>query len=150
MYFNDLKDDYIINVLYIELFMLERTIQDYCRAIDKMDSGDGVRSVDLTHVLGLSKNTVALTLQKLSAAGMVEMERYGRIRLTAKGARIAKKMNFKHRVIETFLFSKLKMGKDRIHEEACGLEHWASDDMIGRLYEFIGKPKIDPHGKEIV
>ena len=130
--------------------MLERTVQDYCRAIDKMDSGDGVRSVDLTRVLGLSKNTVALTLQKLSAAGLVEMERYGKVRLSKKGAKIARKMNFKHRVIETFLFSKLKMDMSKIHQEACGLEHFASDDMIERLYEFIGKPKSDPHGREIL
>ncbi|MCI0562947.1 MAG: metal-dependent transcriptional regulator [Nitrososphaera sp.] len=140
----------IINVLYIELFMLERTVQDYCLAIDMMDLGVGVRSVDLTRALGLSKNTVAITLQKLSAAGLVEMERYGKVKLSQKGAKIARKMNFKHRVIETFLFNKLKMDKSRIHEEACGLEHWASDEMIGRLYEFIGKPRLDPHGREIL
>jgi DtxR family Mn-dependent transcriptional regulator len=115
-----------------------------------MDFGDGVRSVDLTRVLNLSKNTVAITLQKLSAAGLVKMERYGKVKLSQKGAKIARKMNFKHRVIETFLFSKLKMDKKRIHEEACGLEHWASDDMIERLYTFIGKPKADPHGREIL
>ncbi|HSB46878.1 MAG TPA: metal-dependent transcriptional regulator [Candidatus Bilamarchaeum sp.] len=130
--------------------MLERTIEDYCRAIDKMDSGDGVRSVDLTRMLGLSKNTVALTLQKLAAAGLVEMEKYGKVRLSGNGAKIARRMNFKHRVIETFLFSKLNMEKERVHGEACALEHWASDDMIERLYEFIGRPKTDPHGKAIV
>ena len=130
--------------------MLERTVQDYCRAIDKMDSGAGVRSVDLTRALGLSKNTVAITLQKLSAAGLVEMEKYGRVKLTGKGAGIAKKMNFKHRVIETFLFNKLKMGRDEIHAEACALEHWASDEMIERLYSFIGRPRTDPHGRAIV
>jgi DtxR family Mn-dependent transcriptional regulator len=129
--------------------MLERTVQDYCRSIDKMDLGDGVRSVDLTHALGLSKNTVAITLQKLSAAGLVEMEKYGRVRLSAKGARVARKMNFKHRVIETFLFSKLKVDKKRVHEEACAMEHWISDDTVRRLYAFIGKPKIDPHGRMI-
>lgn len=130
--------------------MQDKTIQDYCRAIDKMDAGLGVRSVDLTRALGLSKNTVAMTLQKLSAAGLVEMERYGKVRLSRDGAGIAKRMNFKHRVIETFLFNKLRMDREKIHGEACGLEHFASDDMIERLYEFIGRPKTDPHGRAIV
>ena len=59
-------------------------------------------------------------------------------------------MNFKHRVIETFLFKKLKMGKNEIHAEACEIEHSMSDDAVNRLYNFNGKPKRDPHGREIL
>ncbi|MEW6035718.1 MAG: metal-dependent transcriptional regulator [Candidatus Micrarchaeota archaeon] len=129
--------------------MHEKTIQDYCRAIDKMDAGDGVRSVDIAKALALSKNTVALTLRKLASEGFVEMERYGKVHLAGKGADIARKMNFKHRVIEAFLVDKLKMGRDKVHGEACAMEHWASDEMIRRLYLFIGKPKTDPHGRAI-
>ncbi|MEW6722353.1 MAG: metal-dependent transcriptional regulator [Candidatus Micrarchaeota archaeon] len=129
--------------------MHEKTIQDYCRAIEKMDSGDGARSVDIAKALALSKNTVALTLRKLSEGGFVEMERYGRVRLAGKGAAVARKMNFKHRVIEAFLVDKLGMDRKKVHAEACAMEHWASDDMIERLYRFIGRPKTDPHGRRI-
>ncbi len=127
-----------------------RTVEEYCRAIAKMDAGSGARSVDLARALGLSKNTVALTLKKLALAGYADMERYGRVRLAKKGIRIAKKMNFKHRVIETFLFSELKMDKESVHNEANAMEHWVSDELIERLYAYIGKPKKDPHGSAIV
>ena len=129
--------------------MQEKTIQEYCRLIDKLDSGEGVRSNSISKVLDLSKNTVALTLQKLNKEKYVHMERYGKVRLTPKGSKIAKNMNFKHRVLEAFFFSKLKMDKKKIHVEACAIEHWASDEMVEKLYRFIGKPKIDPHGKKV-
>ncbi len=130
-------------------FMEKKTVEDYCRAIDKMDQGTGVRSAYIARALSLSRNTVALTLRKLSGEGYVQMERYGRVRLSEAGRDLAKRMNFRHRVIETFLYSKLGMGMKEVHEEAHALEHWASDDMIMRLYRFIGEPKTDPHGKAI-
>ncbi|MBI5046150.1 metal-dependent transcriptional regulator [Candidatus Micrarchaeota archaeon] len=130
--------------------MQEKTIEEYCRLIDKLDvSGDGIRSIEISKKLDLSKNTVAITLHKLVENKFVEMERYGKVKLTKKGAEIAKKMNFKHRVIETFLFSKLHIAKTKIHEEACVIEHSMSDDVAEKLYEFIGKPKTDPHGSSI-
>ena len=129
--------------------MQDKTVEEYCRVVDKMDDGSGVRSTDIAKALGLSKNTVALTLRKLSGAGFVDMERYGRVRLAQKGSRIAKKMNFRHRVLETFLVNKLGMSKSKVHQEACAMEHWVSDDTISRLYRFIGKPKTDPHGRSI-
>lgn len=129
--------------------MESKTIEDYCRLIEKLDDGSGTRSTDISRDLGLSKNTVALTLQKLSLAGYISMKRYGRVRLTKRGTTIARKMNFKHRVLETFLSRKLGIGKKRIHDEACLMEHWVSDDTARRLYVFLGRPKTDPHGKKI-
>ncbi|MBI5227367.1 metal-dependent transcriptional regulator [Candidatus Micrarchaeota archaeon] len=129
--------------------MKNKTIEEYCRLIDKLDQGEGVRSALIANNLKLSKNTVALTLQKLANEKFIEMKRYGKVRLTAKGNKIAKNMNFKHRVLEAFFFSKLKMDKMQVHREADAIEHWASDEMVNKLYRFIGKPKTDPHGKEI-
>lgn len=129
--------------------MHEKTIEDYCRLIDKLDTGEGVRSSDVSKGLGLSKNTVTFTLQKLSQEGFVVMKKYGRAKLSRKGTTIAKKMNFKHRVLETFLFSKLKISKKKVHAQACAMEHYVTDEMIARLYRFIGKPRTDPHGKLI-
>lgn len=129
--------------------MKEKTIQEYCRAVDKIDAGGGVRSKELCRALRLSKNTVAITLKKLSAEGYVEMERYGRVSLTDKGAAIARRMNFKHRVLETFMVEKLGMDPKAVHSEADAMEHSVSDPFIRRLYAFLGKPRTDPHGREI-
>lgn len=106
--------------------------------------------MDIASGLGLSRNTVAITLSKLCDEGYADMERYGKVRLSAKGEKVAKTMNFKHRVIETFLFSKLKIGLEKVHDEACAMEHAISDETARRLYEFMGKPRTDPHGRRIM
>ncbi|MBI5223496.1 metal-dependent transcriptional regulator [Candidatus Micrarchaeota archaeon] len=126
-----------------------RTIEDYCRFIDKLDGGEGVRPIDLSKSLSLSKNTVTMTLQKLSSEGYVSMKKYGKVRLTPDGLKIAQNMHFKHRVIETFLVDSLGMPLAKIHEEANRIEHSVSNDFIERLYRFLGKPKKDPHGRDI-
>ena len=127
-----------------------KTIEDYCRTIDKLDQGLGVRTTDLAKSFSLSKNTVTITLQKLSKDGFVSMKKYGKARLTPDGLKVAQKMHFKHRVIETFLVETLKMPIEKVHAEAHNLEHYASNDFIDRLYRFLGKPKKDPHGREIL
>ena len=129
--------------------MYVQTIEDYCRAISKLDRGEGAKSTDLSKELGLSKITVAITLKKLIEDGFVNMKRYGRVRLFPRGKEIAQKMNFKHRVLESFFFKKLKMNKQDIHNQAHAIEHYASDELIEKLYTFIGKPKVDPHGQII-
>ncbi len=129
--------------------MREKTIEEYCRAIGKLEKGAGVRSKDLCLALSLSKNTVASTLRKLSDGGYVRMEPYGRVSLARPGTLIARRMNFRHRVLETFLAKKLGMDLRTVHTEADALEHAASDRMILRLYEFLGRPRKDPHGREI-
>ncbi len=129
--------------------MREKTIQEYCRAIDKIGGGSAIRSKDLCAALGLSKNTVASTLRKLSGAGFAEMEPYGKVSLTPAGSEIARKMNFRHRVLETFMAEKLGMDPGKVHAEADALEHAASDEMIELLYRFMGRPSTDPHGRPI-
>ena len=130
--------------------MQNRTIEDYCRLINKLDSGEGIKSAEISLGLGLSKITVSLTLQKLVSQKYVEKEKYGRVRLSNKGRKIAKKMDFRHRVLETFLVSKIGMNKNHVHAEAHALEHAASDGMIVKLYKFLGRPKYDPHGRKIL
>ncbi len=129
--------------------MREKTIQEYCRAIDKIGKGSAIRSKELCMALGLSKNTVAATLRKLSEGGFVEMTRYGKASLSPAGAEIARRMNFKHRVLETFMAKELGMDPEKVHAEADALEHAASDELIERLYLLMGKPKADPHGRPI-
>ncbi len=86
----------------------------------------------------------------LDRAGLVKRRRYGLASLTRRGRSLARKMTFKHRVLESFLSKKLGMRASLVHREACALEHAASDDVIARLYKFLGRPSADPHGQPIV
>jgi DtxR family Mn-dependent transcriptional regulator len=55
----------------------------------------------------------------------------------------------KHRLWETFLVEKLGFTWDEVHEVAEQLEHINSPRLIEKLDEFLGYPKVDPHGDPI-
>ena len=81
--------------------------------------------------------------------GWISVEPYSEIKLTKKGIKEAKKLTYKHRVIEAFL-KKLKVSDDVIHAEAHNLEHAFSFNTINKLNNFLGNPKNCPHGQKII
>ena len=124
--------------------------EDYLRGIyHLMEDNKEVKSVELADYLNITKPSVSQMLQELNKEGMIDYKRYSRLKLTDKGRKIAEKVTFKHRIIETFLKSMLKINSTEIHEEAHRLEHAFSDKSINRLRKMLGNPKLDPHGKTI-
>jgi len=125
------------------------TREDYLRAIYSLGLGLEVKPIEISRYLKLSKQTVTERLQELSKNGLVNYKRYRSVSLTAKGLKIAQRLTYKHRVIESFLYILLKHPKNKVHEEAHRLEHAFSDKSIKALYKLLGKPKSDPHGSKI-
>ena len=119
--------------------MQPETIENYCKTIFALDSKDGVKSVDIAHKLGISKISVSITLHKLKDENYIDMQRYGRVRLTDKGKLVAKKICTKHRAISDFLESCLGIEHDKALREACAIEHHLSDDTVKRLVSFCKK-----------
>jgi len=124
--------------------------EDYLRGVYHLMEDEGrVRSVDLADYLNITKPSVSEMLQQLNREGLVEYKKYSKLKFTSKGERIAKKLTFKHRIIESFLKNVLKIKSDYIHEEAHRLEHAFSDEAIDKIRKLLGNPKKDPHGKLI-
>lgn len=123
--------------------------EDYLRAIFSLGNGAAVKPVAVARYLGLAKQTVTERLRDLSAMHLVMSKRYGSVSLTTEGLRIAQALTYKHRVIESFLYTVLQQPKGTIHEEAHRLEHAFSDSSIEALYRLLGRPTTDPHGSTI-
>ena len=124
--------------------------EDYLRGIYHLLEDEGyVKSVELADYLNITKPSVSQMLQELDREGLVDYKKYSKLRFTARGRNLAKKLTFKHRIIETFLKDVLKIRSDNIHEEAHKLEHAFSDEAIEKLKKLLGNPKEDPHGKPI-
>jgi len=123
--------------------------EDYLRAIFLvLETSSEARSIDVASELGVSKPSVSTMLRKLHKEGLIEAAPYQKIKLTAKGRRLAQKLTTRHRVIEVFLKDVLGYKKD-VHQEAHLLEHAFSDESIRRLKKYLHNPQYCPHGKRI-
>ena len=124
--------------------------EDYLRGIyHLMEENQDVKSVELADYLNITKPSVSEMLKELNKEDLVQYRKYSKLKFTSKGQKIAKKLTFKHRIIEIFLKNILKIDSKNIHEEAHRLEHAFSDEAIDKLRRLLGNPKEDPHGKPI-
>ncbi len=124
--------------------------EDYLRGIYILEEEKGqIKSVDLAHYLNVSKPSVSEMVKELNKEGLISYKKYSRLKFTVKGRRIARKLTFKHRLIELFLKNILKINSKNIHQEAHRLEHAFSDDSVVKIRKLLGNPKKDPHGKPI-
>ncbi len=130
--------------------LLSATKEDYIRAIYMLqEGGSSVGVTQIADKLKLGKSTVSERLKELAKEGYVEAGLYTHVSLTKKGYEVGRKLTYKHRIIEVFLNTVLKVPKGRVHEEAHRLEHACSDDVIKRLAKFLDYPENDPHGSKI-
>jgi len=88
-------------------------------------------------------------VKRLSESGLVEHIPYRGVTLTRAGHRAAVRIVRRHRVLETYLATKLGYDWDSVHEEAERLEHAASDELIERMVMALGNPQYHPHGAPI-
>ena len=124
--------------------------EDYLRGLYILEEEKGeIKSIDLAHYLNVSKPSVSEMVQELNEEGLISYKKYSKLRFTSKGKKIAQKLTSKHRLIELFLKSVLKIDSKNVHQEAHRLEHAFSDESISKIKKLLGNPKKDPHGKPI-
>jgi len=76
----------------------------------------------------------------------VRVNNDGRVRLTAAGKKIARKLTERHHLIERMLTEIFDMDWYRVHDEAERLEHAVSPDFEARLVAKLGRGRPCPHG----
>jgi DtxR family transcriptional regulator, Mn-dependent transcriptional regulator len=132
--------------------MLSYTEENYLKALLKITFESGTNEAgtnELASLLVVKPATVNDMLKKLKEKSLVNYEKYGKIRLTNKGKKIALEIIRKHRLWETFLYQKLEFSWDEVHEVAEQLEHIKSDKLVDKLDKFLDYPEVDPHGDPI-
>lgn len=132
--------------------MYSVTEENYLKAIAHLTylSGKvGIGTNDLANHLNVKPATVTDMLKKLKDREVVDYKKYGKISLTESGKTIANLLIRKHRLWETFMYEKLGFKWDEVHEVAEQLEHIQSNKLTDSLEEFLGYPRVDPHGDVI-
>ena len=131
--------------------MLSLTEENYLKAIYHLsDAGaSSVSTNSLAEAMQTKAASVTDMIKKLSIKGLINYERYYGVNITPKGKTQALQIIRKHRLWETFLVEKLGFTWDQVHEVAEQLEHIQSTHLIDKLDEYLGFPKVDPHGDPI-
>lgn len=129
--------------------MLSQAIQDYLKAIYKLQKEEPVSTTELSQELKVSGASVTGMLKRLSSMGLVDYNSYHGAKLTPAGLKIALETIRFHRLLELFLKEKLNFPLDKVHDEACRLEHFISKEFVDRITEILGDPKFDPHGHPV-
>jgi len=121
--------------------------EDYLKAILEAESeGEPVISATLAHWLSVSPPAVTMALRRLKKDSLVRVGAEGRVRLTAAGRRIARKLTLRHHLIERMLAEMFGMEWYKVHDEAERLEHAVSPDFEAKLLAKLGKGGLCPHG----
>ena len=127
----------------------ERT-EEYLEAIYKRQSKKlPVTTSSLAEDLKVSPPAVSDMLHHLDKQGFIAYKPNKGATLTAHGSEKALGIVRRHRLWERFLTDILGMKWDKVHEEACKLEHIASPGIEDGLVNLLGDVDTCPHGHSI-
>ena len=129
---------------------LSESEENYIKSIYNLQSKtDVVNTNSLAAFLETSPASITDMLKKLKLKNLLEYKKYYGFRLNNEGNRQALKIIRRHRLWEFFLVSKLEMEWQKVHDIAEELEHVSSAELVEKLDNYLGNPKIDPHGDPI-
>lgn len=124
--------------------------ENYIKAIFHLQRQDNtVTTNELANELKTKPASVTYMMKKLKIKKLLHYEPYQGFRLSIEGYKVALGIVRRHRLWEYFLAEKLKFTWDEVHEVAEDLEHVSNKKLIDKLDEFLGFPRVDPHGDPI-
>jgi DtxR family Mn-dependent transcriptional regulator len=114
------------------------SMEDYLEAIAKLgEKRQAVRVKQLSQMLGVKMPSVTSALRKLSDQELVEHERYGHIKLTPEGDKVAHDVIGRHEALTRFFAQALGINQETAEEDACKIEHVISPPSMERLAKFV-------------
>src|SRR6266481_4856439 len=79
-------------------------VEDYLEQILELINSKGyARVVDIAHLLKISQASVTNMVQRLDAEGLLKYEKYRGLVLTEAGAKLARKIAHRHKLLTDFL-----------------------------------------------
>lgn len=127
--------------------MTTDSMEEYLETICKLSGEQSPVTLSaLADQLEISSVSANEMIKKLVTRGLVTYEPYKGVTLTAEGQTQALRVIRRHRLWERFLADVLGIPWDRVHEEACQLEHATSSLVEEKLAQFLNEPETCPHG----
>ena len=126
------------------------TTEMYLRTVyELLEEGVPPLRARIAERLHQSGPTVSQTVARMERDGLLAVKADRTIKLTPKGARLARDVMRKHRLAERLLTDVIGLEGEKVHEEACRWEHVISDDVERRLLGILESPTRSPYGNPI-
>ncbi|WP_019177802.1 metal-dependent transcriptional regulator [Methanomassiliicoccus luminyensis] len=130
--------------------MAREQLEMYLETIFDLAGKDGfAKTTAIANKLSVSPASVTEYIRSLGDKEYVKYEPYVGAKLTPAGLEIVKRLKRRHRLLEVFLSDVLKINPDKVHSEACRIEHYLSDETADALCRWLEAPSRSPHGKFI-
>jgi DtxR family Mn-dependent transcriptional regulator len=131
--------------------MENKSVEDYLKALYVLSrNGKTVTTTEISEHFEIAPASVTEMLKKLAKKGYVKYSPYHGAKLTDKGLQVAEKITRKHRLLERFLHDVLRIRNDRVHVEACEMEHALSDEAEESLCRLMKHPNKCPDDGKII
>lgn len=131
--------------------MSSDSVEEYLEAIYYFnENGELAKNTELASRLKVAPPSVTQMIKKLAYEGLIEYKPYKGSVLTGKGMAHAQKVVRRHRLLERFLYDFLGLGKEKIHEEACRMEHSLSDEAAAALCDALDRPMTCPDEEKTI
>lgn len=122
----------------------------YLEAIFYIRAEEGaVRAGRLAEWLGVSAPSVSESIRRMERDGLLEPGSGRSIVLTPAGESAAAQIVRRHRIVEVWLTKSLSFDWVSADAEAHRIAHTLSEEVLERLHESLGRPRVCPHGNEI-
>lgn len=127
------------------------SMEEYLEALYTLtQDGQTAGTTEISRRLNIAPPSVTEMLRKLADGGYINYLPYQGVTLTEKGFTLAEKMTRKHRILERFLHDVLKIGNDRVHQEACEMEHALSDSTERAMCQNLNAPARCPDDEKVI
>jgi DtxR family Mn-dependent transcriptional regulator len=117
-------------------------VEDYLAAIQQIcdqTERDRATTGHVARLLEVSKGTASSSLKQLAEDGLIDHVPYDGVSLTAEGRALAQRTVKRRRLMRLFLTSSLGPW-DAVEEEAARREFAASDELMERIDNILGRP----------
>lgn len=129
---------------------LTESIEEYTEGIYRLQEEMAeVGTGDIAKYMSVAPASVTTMLKRMAEIGLVEHTPYQGVRLTEKGEALSVSLLRKHRLLERMLVDFLELPWDDVHDLACKLEHYISEDVADRIAKALNYPRTCPHGNPI-
>jgi Mn-dependent DtxR family transcriptional regulator len=119
-------------------------VEDYLeRILELINSKGYARVVDIAAALKFSQASVTNMVQRLDGEGLLKYEKYRGLVLTPAGARLARKIARRHRLLTDFL-ELLGLDEQVIHHDVEGMEHHISAPTLRAIERLTAQLRRRP------